>query len=87
MKPIDKDIILQSVSKTGRLVVADVGWQSFGISAEVAALVAAEVFEFLKAPIQRVALPDCPAPASSPLEKAYYPMGEDIVEAVKRFNF
>jgi pyruvate dehydrogenase E1 component beta subunit len=87
VKPIDKDIILQSVSKTGRLVVADVGWQSFGISAEVAALVAAEVFEFLKAPIQRVALPDCPAPASSPLEKAYYPRGEDIVEAVKRFNF
>jgi pyruvate dehydrogenase E1 component beta subunit len=87
VKPLDKEIILSSVRKTGRLVVADVGWQSFGISAEVAALVAAEVFEFLKAPIQRVALPDCPAPASSPLEKAYYPMGEDIVEAVKRFNF
>lgn len=87
VKPLDKEIILSSVRKTGRLVVADVGWQSFGISAEVAALVAAEVFEFLKAPIQRVALPDCPAPASSPLEKAYYPRGEDIVEAVKRFNF
>ena len=83
VKPIDKDIILQSVSKTGRLVIADVGWQSFGASAEIAAIVAQHGFQFLKAPVSRVALPDCPAPASSSLERAYYKTHIDIERAVK----
>ncbi|MBN1636133.1 MAG: alpha-ketoacid dehydrogenase subunit beta [Deltaproteobacteria bacterium] len=84
IKPIDKALILASVRKTGRLVVTDVGWRSFGVSAEIAALVAGEAFNALKAPIYRVALPDCPAPASSVLEEVYYPSAEDIVEAVNR---
>ncbi len=83
VKPIDKDIILQSVHKTGRLVIADVGWQSFGFSAEIAAMVAEQGFQFLKAPVQRIALPDCPAPASRTLEKAYYPECANIVDTVR----
>jgi len=71
------------VSKTGRLVIADVGWQSFGASAEIAAIVAQHGFQFLKAPVSRVALPDCPAPASSSLERAYYKTHIDIERAVK----
>ncbi len=82
VKPLDRELILASVKKTGRIVVADVGWQSFGISAEVAALAAEKAFNHLKAPIGRVALPDCPAPASSELEEAYYPTACDIVQAV-----
>lgn len=84
VKPFDKDLILASVRKTGRLVIADVGWQSFGISAEIAAMIAEEAFGVLKAPIVRVALPDCPAPASSLLEKEYYKTYKDIAIAIKR---
>lgn len=86
IKPLDRELILDSVKKTGRLVVADVGWQSFGVSAEIAALVAEEAFGALKAPVVRVALPDCPAPASRNLEEAYYPTAEDIVQAVRKIT-
>ena len=83
IKPLDIDMILRSVEKTGRLVIADVGWYSWGWSAEVAALVSERAFRSLKAPVQRVALPDCPAPASTVLEKAYYRRADDIVAAVR----
>ncbi|OIP89726.1 MAG: alpha-ketoacid dehydrogenase subunit beta, partial [Syntrophaceae bacterium CG2_30_49_12] len=73
VKPLDREMILHSVQKTGRVVVADVGWKSFGVSAEIAALVVENAFDALKAPVLRVALPDCPAPASASLEKEYYP--------------
>jgi pyruvate dehydrogenase E1 component beta subunit len=84
VKPLDREMILNSVRKTGRVVVTDVGWKSFGVSAEIAALVAENVFDALKAPVLRVALPDCPAPASSVLEKGYYPTVESIIEAVQK---
>lgn len=84
VKPLDQEMILNSVRKTGRAVVADVGWKSFGVSAEIAALVVENAFDALKAPILRVALPDCPAPASRNLEDAYYPMAEDIAQAVRK---
>lgn len=88
IKPLDRKLILDSVKKTGRLVVTDVGWQSFGVSAEIASLAAEEAFGTLKAPVVRVALPDCPAPASRNLEDAYYRTADDIVEAVKKvLNF
>jgi pyruvate dehydrogenase E1 component beta subunit len=83
VKPLDRELILESVKKTGRLVVADTGWQSFGVSAEIAALAAGEAFDYLKAPVLRVALPDCPAPASRILEDAYYPTANDIVKKVR----
>ena len=84
VKPMDKDLILTSVRKTGRLVVVDGGWQSFGVSAEITAFVAEEALDVMKAPVVRVALPDCPAPASSVLEKAFYKTSTDIIEAVKK---
>ena len=84
IKPLDKDLIIASVKKTGRLVVADGGWRSFGVAAEVAAIVFEEAFSYMKAPVMRVTLPDCPAPASRVLEAAYYPTAETIVDAVKR---
>jgi acetoin:2,6-dichlorophenolindophenol oxidoreductase subunit beta len=84
VKPIDDKIILKSVRKTGRLVIADGGWRSCGLAAEVAALVAEKALKDLKAPIRRVTLPDCPAPASAALEKAYYSSRADIVKAVRQ---
>lgn len=82
LKPMDEAIILRSVEKTGRLVVADTGWKSCGVSAEISALVAEKAFSSLKAPIRRVTLPDIPAPTSAALEKAFYPGPEAIVKAV-----
>ncbi len=86
VKPLDQEMILGSVRKTGRLVIADVGWKSFGISAEIAALVSEKAFYALKAPIGRVALPDCPAPASNVLETAYYPSADDIARFVRNLK-
>ena len=84
VKPLDAELIVKSIRKTGRLVVADGGWKSFGLSAEVAAIASEQAFAFLKAPVKRLALPDCPAPASSVLEKEYYKNSRDIIEAVKQ---
>jgi pyruvate dehydrogenase E1 component beta subunit len=82
VKPLDVDLILESVRKTGRLVVADVGWLTGGVAAEIAALVCERAFPHLKSPVRRLALPDCPAPASVSLEQAYYNGSRDIVRAV-----
>ena len=84
VKPLDKSLILKSVGKTGRLVVADVGWKTYGMSAEISAFVSENSIADLKAPVCRVSLPDVPAPASAPLEKAYYPNKDDIIKAVKQ---
>lgn len=83
VKPLDQELVLSSVRKTGRLVVADVGWKTCSVAAEVSALVAENAFEYLKAPIRRVTLPDCPAPASAVLENVFYRDSRDVVSAVK----
>jgi pyruvate dehydrogenase E1 component beta subunit len=83
VKPLDDGLIITSVKKTGRLVIADGGWRTCGIAAEVTARVTEKAFHFLKAPIKRVTLPDCPAPASRTLERAYYKSHEDIFQAAK----
>ena len=83
VKPLDQGLILDSVRKTGRLVIADGGWKTCGVSAEISALVAENGFEFLKAPVRRITLPDCPAPASRALEAAYYPSAAGICSAIR----
>ncbi len=83
IKPLDENLILASVQKTGRLVVVDGGWRTCGLAAEVSALVSERAFGALKAPVVRITLPDCPAPASAILENAYYRTSTDIIRAVK----
>jgi pyruvate dehydrogenase E1 component beta subunit len=83
LKPLDSEIILKSVSKTGRLIIADVGWKTGGVSAEIAATIADSGFGYLRAPIKRVASPDVPTPAGYTLEEAFYKNAADIVECVK----
>ncbi len=85
IKPVDEELILSSVKKTGRLVVVDGGWKFCGYAAEISALVTEQVFEYLKAPIKRITLPDIPAPASRSLEKAYYPTHEQIAAQIEEF--
>jgi acetoin:2,6-dichlorophenolindophenol oxidoreductase subunit beta len=83
LKPLDEELILASVARTGRLVIADGAWRSCGAAAEVAAVVAERGFDSLRAPVRRVTLPEAPAPSSSSLEKAYYPRAEQIVLAAR----
>ena len=79
--PLDEDTILDSVKKTGRVLIADEGHKRCGIGAEIAAIVSEKAFDYLDAPILRVASPDVPVPFSHPLEKAYIPDEEDIKRA------
>lgn len=82
IKPLDEECILASVAKTGRLLIVDGGWKSFGVSAEIAALVAENIMPKMKTPVKRLALPDVPAPANKCLETAYYIRRDRIQEAV-----
>ena len=83
LRPLDEPLILESLKKTGRLVVADTGWKACGISAEVAAIAAEKGFRDLKAPVARITLPDAPTPCSSVLENVYYPNSKNLIHAVK----
>ena len=82
--PLDKETILDSVRKTGRLVVADEGHKTCGFGAEMACLAAEEVIDYLKAPVARVASPDTPVPFSPPLEQAFIQNESAILDAIKR---
>lgn len=83
VSPIDGDSIIESVTKTGRLVVADPGWRSAGVAAEIIAMVCEEIGHKLAANPLRVCLPDSHTPMSAPLEQEYYPSEETIAEAVR----
>ncbi len=84
IKPLDEGIILNSVKKTGRLLVADVGCKTGGIGAEIAAIISEKGYPDLDGPVERIGLPDTPTPATPALEKEYYPSKDTIVQAVKR---
>jgi len=82
--PLDIDTILNSVRKTGRLVVAHESHRRLGIGAEITALVQEHAFDYLDAPIERVGAMDIPIPYSKPLEDVALPGPNHIVEAIKR---
>jgi pyruvate dehydrogenase E1 component beta subunit len=85
LKPLDENLVFNSVRKTGRLVIADGGWKTCGVGAEISARIAeSDIFKQLKAPIMRISLPDTPAPASSALERVYYRKAKDIVLAIRK---
>ena len=80
--PLDKETILKSVEKTGRLVIVDPAHKSCSVASEISAMVAQEGFWTLQAPIQRVASLDCHLPFSPALEKLVIPDEDKIIEAV-----
>jgi len=82
--PLDKETILNSVRKTGRLIVADEDHKTCGVGAEIAALAAEEAIEYLQAPVVRVCSPDTPVPFSPPLEQAFIRTEQDILSAVQQ---
>lgn len=81
LKPLDKETILDSVRKTGRLLVLDPDWKTVGFSAEVLAIVAEEALFSLKCPPVRLAYPDRHAPTSWTLSNCFYPTAQDIALA------
>ena len=82
--PLDKDAIIQSVAKTGRLVIADFANRTCNAASEIAAIVVEEAFESLKKPIQRVTTPDVHIPFSPIMEKPLYPNKERMIAAIKK---
>jgi pyruvate dehydrogenase E1 component beta subunit len=81
--PLDKELILESVRKTGRLVVVEEDNRTGGWASEVVAFVAEEAFFYLDAPIKRVSAPDTPPPFAPVMEEFYVPSEERIVEAIQ----
>ncbi|MBL8481287.1 MAG: alpha-ketoacid dehydrogenase subunit beta [Rhodocyclaceae bacterium] len=84
LKPLDERTLLQSVSKTGRLVVVHEASRLCGVGAEIAAIVAEHAYDRLKAPIRRITGPDAPAAASYVLEQAYMPQPAAIALAAQQ---
>ena len=84
LRPLDDSLILESVRKTGRLIVADSGWKAVGFSAEIVARVVESALGALKSPPKRVGLPDCPTPTTPALANQYYPRAVHIVATAKR---
>ncbi|MDW8072494.1 MAG: alpha-ketoacid dehydrogenase subunit beta, partial [Anaerolineae bacterium] len=73
LKPLDKTTILESVKKTGRVVIIDEGHLSYGVTAEIAAIIADEAFDYLDAPVKRLGAMDVPVPMAPVLEQATVP--------------
>jgi len=85
LKPFDDKLLFSSVEKTRRLIIADGGWKTYGIAAEMAALVAETgIVSTLKSPVLRITLPDMPAPASAPLELKYYKREPELISAIRK---
>ena len=83
IRPIDIDLILDSVKKTNRVVIAEEGWKYYGTGQGLAALIYEFAFDYMDAPIQHVNGADVPMPYSKVLERAALPNKNDIVNAVK----
>ena len=86
LRPLDEEAILESVKKTGKLIVADEGCLACGIASEISAIVAEKAIEYLRAPILRVGPPATPVPFSPSLERIYIPDEDDVIEAVNKMK-
>jgi pyruvate dehydrogenase E1 component beta subunit len=84
LNPFDKETIINSIKKTGKLIIASDDHKRAGVSSEIAAIIAEEAIDYLDAPIIRVCSPDIPIPFSPQLEKKFMRSSEDIIFATKK---
>ena len=84
LAPLDKQAILNSVKKTSRAMVLHEASLTGGIGGEIAAIISQEAFEWLDAPVVRVASIDTPVPYSPPLEDYYLPQVKDVLDAARK---
>ena len=87
LRPLDSETVIASVQKTNRLVTAEEGWAHAGIGAELAAMVMEQAFDWLDAPVARVAGKDVPMPYAANLEHLALPQAADIVAAAKAVTY
>ena len=83
IRPLDVETIIKSVKKTNRIITVEEGWPTCGIGSEISSLVFEEAFDYLDAPVKRVAGVDVPMPYAANLEKLALPQSSDIVSAAK----
>jgi pyruvate dehydrogenase E1 component beta subunit len=83
LRPLDINPVITSVKKTNRVVVVEEGWRSFGIGAEVSSRVTELAFDYLDAPVRRVAQAEVPLPYNQRLEQLALPQVADVIKAVK----
>jgi pyruvate dehydrogenase E1 component beta subunit len=87
LRPLDLDSIIASVKKTNRVVSIEEGWSFAGIGAEIAALVMEHAFDYLDAPVKRIAGKDVPLPYAANLERLALPQSAEVVEAAKAVSY
>lgn len=83
LRPIDKNTIVESVKKTGRILNVEEGWMACGIGSEITSIVVEEAFDYLDCEPRRIATIDVPMPYSKTLEQLALPNGEKVVELTK----
>ncbi len=83
LRPLDMGPVLESFKKTNRAVIVEEGWRSYGVGAEVASRIYEEAFDYVDAPIQRVAQKEVPLPYNRTLEQLALPQMEDIIKSVR----
>ena len=86
LRPLDHETIINSVKKTNRAIVFEEDWRSYGVGAEIAALLQEEAFDFLDSPVQRVASLELPLPYSKPLERAALTGAKQLEEAIQKIT-
>jgi len=83
LRPLDMEPVIASFKKTNRAVVVEEGWRSFGVGSEVASRIYEEAFDYVDAPVQRVAQKEVPLPYNQELEQMALPQVGDVIKAVK----
>ncbi len=83
LNPFDRPAIIESVKKTGKIVVAEESYKTLGVGAEIGAMLMEEALEYLDAPLRRVAMPDVPIPTGANLEQFVIPNEEKIYQACR----
>jgi pyruvate dehydrogenase E1 component beta subunit len=84
LRPLDEESILTSVRKTHKAVIAEEDWKTGGMGAEVTSVILSGAFDYLDAPVVRVALADVPMPYAKPLEQAAIPSVDDIAASIRK---
>jgi len=87
LRPMDTETFIESVKKTGRAVTVEEGWKQSGVGAEIAACIMEQAFDYLDAPVLRVAAKDVPLPYAANLEKLALPSVAEVVEAAKSVSY
>jgi pyruvate dehydrogenase E1 component beta subunit len=83
LRPLDMDPVIESFKKTNRAVVVEEGWKSFGVGAEVSVRIYEQAFDYVDAPVRRVAQKEVPLPYNRTLEQSALPQVQDVIAAVK----